>query len=300
MPGNSGSRSAAVCTLSDMTMNEAHEVTAVAIRAAREAGQIALEGFRSPDLEVSRKSDIHDVVTRFDRACEDRIRDVVLAAFPTASLVGEETGSTPGSGSLTWFIDPIDGTSNYARGIAMWAVSIGVARDGEMIAGVVFDPVSEQLFWADERGAFLDSGSGAATRSQPLHSRGFTAPETATVALNFPLARDLVSFPELALEQFAAVTRSFAQVRGLGSTCIALAWVAAGWIDATVSFETNPWDVAAGAFIIRRAGGIYRSYRDGEMLPQSRDHLGPHYYAAVAGGDFALLHEIMVSQSCRP
>lgn len=274
-------------------------IAEVAIRAAREAGAIALEGFRSRDMTIDVKSDMHDLVTRYDGACEEHIRRTILAAFPDSSIVGEESESHPGAGPLTWYVDPIDGTSNFARGIAMWAVSIGVARDGELIAGAVYDPENDQLFWADERGAFLNDGRQG-NGDVPMRSWGYTEPSRATIALNFPLARDLVHYPELALEQFAAVTRSFAQVRGLGSTCIALCWIAAGWIDVTISFDTNPWDVAAGSFIIRQAGGLFRSYHDGEILPEGRDYLGPHYYAAVPGGDFELLHEIMCTQSMRP
>ncbi|WP_029746588.1 inositol monophosphatase family protein [Leucobacter chironomi] len=290
--------------MSDTGLHEGRMVVETAIRAAHEAGAIALDGFRGRDLGLDVKTDMHDVVTRYDRAAEAHIRGVILERFPDSAIVGEEEGETSGAGPLTWYLDPIDGTSNFARGIAMWAVSIGVAVDGEMVAGVIYDPVAGQLFWADDRGAFLAErpvdAADALARCRPLQSSGSTAPSRATVALNFPLARDLVHFPELALEQYAEVTRTFAQVRGLGSTCIALAWIAAGWLDATVSFETNPWDVAAGAFIIRRAGGVYRSYAHGEILPERGDHLGPHYYAAVAGGDFELLHEIMRTQSRRP
>ena len=262
------------------------------MRIAREAGAIALEGFRSPELEIGVKKDIHDVVTRYDGAAERHIREAILAARPDSTIIGEEEGAHPGEGRLTWFVDPIDGTSNFARGIAMWAVSIGVALDGEVVAAAVYDVANEQMFWADDRGAFVNE--------QPLRSRGAVSPSEATVAMNFPLARDLVHHPDLALEQFARVTREFAQVRGLGSTCIALCWIAAGWVDATVSFETNPWDVAAAAFIVRRAGGVYVAYRDGEPLPPSRDYDGPHYYAAVADARFDVLHEIMRTQSRRP
>lgn len=280
-------------------VSETIQITDCAIRVAREAGAIAIAGFRSADLGTDTKSDIHDLVTRFDRECEAHIRRVILDVFPGSSIVGEEEAALAGSGPLTWFVDPIDGTSNFARGIAMWAVSIGVAFDGEMIVGVIFDPVSGQLFWADERGAFLRSREFEG-EDQPLRSAGSSDPAQATVALNFPLARDLVHFPELALEQFAKVTRSFAQVRGLGSTCITLCWIAAGWLDVTISFETNPWDVAAGAFIIRRAGGVFHGYRDGLIVEESRSYLAPHYYAAVASGEFETLHEIMRSQSLRP
>lgn len=285
-----------------------NRVTETAIRAAIEAGEIAHEGFRSPGLRARQKQDMHDIVTRYDLACEQRIREVILADFPDATILGEETGEVRGSDAFSWYVDPIDGTSNFARGIAMWAVSIGVARDGTLIAGVIVDPVAGHVFWADERGAFLRTRIGAIERGErtvwgedrPLRSTGHRHAGEATVALNFPLARDLVHFPDLALEQFAQVTRSFAQVRGLGSTCITLAWIAAGWLDATISFETHPWDVAAGAFIIRQAGGEFLGYRAGSQVSAEVAHLAPHYYAGVAEGEFALLHEIMRSQSMRP
>jgi len=278
----------------DMAADES-PVTATAIRAARAAGLLALEGFRRRDLSIETKTDMHDLVTEYDRACEARIREIILADFPESRIVGEEEGNSSGEGPLTWYVDPIDGTSNFARGIAMWAVSIGVAQGGEMIAGVIFDPSNDHLFWADERGAFID----AAGRREPLQSWGQTDPSRATIALNFPLARDLASEPGVALEQFERVTRSYAQLRGLGSTCIALCWIAAGWIDGTISTETNPWDVAAGSYLIRRAGGVYHGYANGRIVPESQDYLAPHYFASIPGADFALLHEILRDQSAR-
>ena len=278
-------------------MNRVHGITEFAIRIAREAGQIAMAGFRDPDLDVSAKQSIHDVVTQLDRTCEEHISGEILAAYPDSSIVGEEGGSSEGTGILTWFIDPIDGTSNFARGVALWAVSIGIAQDGEVVAGVVFDPVADHLFWADDRGAFLADGRG---NTWPIHSRGASEPAQATVAMNFPLPRDLAHLPDLALEQFAQVTREFAQVRMLGSTCITLCWIAAGWIDATVSFETSPWDVAAAGFIVRQAGGTYLGFRDGAAQPARGDHLQPHYYAAVPGAYYPTLLEIMRTQSTRP
>lgn len=279
-------------------MHSAPNITTTAIHAAREAAVVALEGFRSHDLKTEEKADKHDLVTAYDLACEQRICEVILAAYPGSTIVAEESETLVGDGELTWYIDPIDGTSNFARGIALWAISIGVARDGKMISGVVFDAVHGQIFWADERGAFLrDEKVG---EDQPLQSSGYTDAAQATVALNFPLARDLVHRPQLALEQFAEVTKSFAQVRSLGSTCIALAWVAAGWLDVTISFETNPWDIAAGAFIIRRAGGIFHGYDfDGSIVTASHDYESAHYYAAVEGAEFESLHQIMRTQSSR-
>lgn len=261
-------------------------------RIALEAGSIAMEGFRHRDLGIDLKKDFHDMVTQYDRACEEYIRGEILEHYPDSSIVGEEEGSTEGAGRLTWHIDPIDGTANFARGIAMWAVSIGVMLDGEPVVGVVYDPPNDHLFWADDRGAFLGDA--------PMRSWGFTEPAQATVVLNFPLPRDLIHLPELALRQFAEVTEQFAQVRALGSSCISLCWVAAGWVDATISFEANSWDVAASAYIIRQAGGTYLTYANGEPQPERHDYENPHYYAAAPGGNFAVLHEIMRTQSQRP
>lgn len=275
------------------------KITEVAITAALEAGAIAFEGFRAADLEIDIKADKHDLVTRYDRACEAHIRRVILEAFADSSIVGEEDGAHVGTGALTWYVDPIDGTANFASGIALWAVSIGVARDGEMIAGVIYDPVSGQLFWSDERGAFLREQFGQG-EDRPMRSRGHADAGEATVALNFPLARDLVHFEALALAQYAEITREFGQVRGLHSTCIALAWVAAGWVDATISFETSPWDVTAGCYIIRRAGGSFLGYLDGAPVAEGESHLSPHYYAVGSGADYELLREVMRTQSLRP
>lgn len=268
------------------------ELSAFTIRIAREAGALAMEGFRSRELGIDLKQDFHDMVTKYDRACEEHIRAAILGAYPDSTIVGEEDGASEGSGRLAWHIDPIDGTANFARGMALWAVSIGVAIDGEMVVGVVYDPANDHLFWADDRGAFLGD--------EPMQSWGFADPARATVVMNFPLPRDLVHLPDLALEQFADASRQFAQVRALGSSCISLCWVAAGWVDATLSFEANSWDVAASAFIIRRAGGGYRTYLGGEEQPEERDYLNPHYYATIPNGDFPILEEIMRTQSRRP
>ncbi|MDI6022066.1 inositol monophosphatase family protein [Leucobacter sp. UT-8R-CII-1-4] len=282
-------------------MSEFQRATEVAIRAALGAGEIALQGFRARDLKIDVKSDMHDLVTHYDGACESYIREAILAAYPDSSIIGEENEAVAGVGRLSWFVDPIDGTANFARGIALWAISIGVALDGELIAGVIFDPANAQLFWADERGAFLrDTRVPGAAVDRPMRSWGYTVPAQATLALNFPLARDLAYRPELALSQFAEITQNFGQIRGLHSTCIALAWVAAGWVDATISFETSPWDVSAGAYIIRRAGGVFTGYRGGQAVPAAESHLAPHYFAAVPGAEFAMLHEVMRTQSMRP
>lgn len=272
--------------------NDIQELAQFTVRIAREAGAIAMEGFRNRDLGIDLKKDFHDMVTKYDRACEEHVRGEIMRAHPDSTIIGEEEGESEGTGRLTWYIDPIDGTANFARGMALWTVSIGVARDGEMVAGAVYDPPNGHMFWADDRGAFLND--------EPMRSWGFPTAEQATVGANFPLPRDLIHKRELALEQFAQVTEDFAQVRALGSATSGLCWVAAGWLDAAFSFEAHSWDIAASGFIIRQAGGVFQTYRDGEIVPESESHLHPHYIATVPSADFPLLHEILRTQSTRP
>lgn len=262
----------------------------IAESAARGAGAIALEGFRSRDLVIDEKVDFHDPVTLFDRRSEEHIRDVVEREVPDSRIVGEEGGAT-GDGAVTWYIDPIDGTANFASGIALWTVSIAAAVDGEVVAGVVYDPVADRMFLADERGAFLDG--------EPLHAAGATTAERATIIPGFVSPRDLRTFRAEALDAFGQLLETFAHVRTFGSSAISLCHVAAGWADATFSFDSSPWDVAAAAFILRQSGGVYRTYAAGEQRSAASDHLAAHYFGAVRDADFPLIDRIMREHSAR-
>lgn len=267
------------------------ELAQIAQEAARGAGALALEGFRSKGMGIDEKANFHDLVTVYDVRAEQFIRGVIEKELPDSRIVGEEGGAS-GAGDVTWYIDPIDGTSNFARGIALWAVCIGAAVDGEVVAGVVYDPVADNMFVADERGAFLNG--------EALRSEGATTPERATVLASFPLPRDLVHLRAEALEAYAELEDTYSHVRDLGSSAITLTHVAAGWADAVFSFEASPWDVAAPAFILKRAGGIYRTYGEGAELAKESDHLHRHYYGTVAGADFPLIESLMRRQSTRP
>ncbi|WP_221583434.1 inositol monophosphatase family protein [Microbacterium sp. G2-8] len=262
----------------------------IAETAARGAGAIALEGFRVRDLVVDEKRDFHDPVTLFDKRSEEHVRAVIEREVPGSRIVGEEGGST-GDGEVTWYIDPIDGTANFASGIALWTVCVAAAIDGEVVAGVVYDPVADQMFRADERGAFLDG--------EPLRAEGATTAERATIVPGFVSHRDLRVRRADALDSFGQLLETFAHVRTFGSSAISLCHVAAGWADATFSLGASPWDVAAAAFILKRAGGDYRTYDAGDELPAASDHLNAHYFGAVRGADFPLIDRIMRQQSGR-
>lgn len=261
--------------------------------AAIAGAAVALQGFRSPGLAVTEKSDKHDLVTEYDSRSEEAIREELLRRHPDSAVLGEEGGSEGvDRARLVWHVDPIDATASFATGLAGWCICIAAEFDGEIVAGVVYDPVAEQMFAADEHGASLNG-------EQELHARGRTRPDQATVVSHFPWPRDLVWAPDAAMEQFRRMTEEFATVRCFGSGALVMCYLAAGWADAVLNLGANSWDVAAGSFILRRAGGEYTAYANGEPVDPRRDHYCGNYVGTVAGAEFPTLHELVRHQSGR-
>lgn len=261
--------------------------SATARRAVLAVGPMLRDGFRN-EMNIDLKADIHDVVTKYDRAAEERIREIIYEDFPGSTIIGEEAGSL-GGGSPTWYVDPIDGTSNFARGIAFWCVSIAAAIDDEVIAGAIYDPVQGNIFTADSTGARLDG--------KLIRSRGYIEPQQATVLAHYPMPADLAVDEENSLRRYAALVNDFSAVRNTSSGALCLAHVAAGWADATFNFGTNAWDVAAGSLLLKLAGGSYHAYRNGEEQPALGDFLAPDYYAHVANAQFPLIERTMLAGS---
>ncbi|MBO9047421.1 inositol monophosphatase [Curtobacterium flaccumfaciens pv. flaccumfaciens] len=274
---------------------------AIAEEAARTVAPDLLAVFRAP-MTISTKRDAHDVVTLHDRAAEEAITAVLTAAVPGSVVLGEEGGTTGGTGStgaaggidtagdngdtgstadpvVRWIVDPIDGTANFARGLAYWCISIAAEVDGEVVAGVVFDPVADHVFAADDDGAWLDGA--------PMHSSS-GPDDAATVLTSFPVQQDLDLLGEAAaFDLLRDLTLRYRHHHSLGSGALNLVHVAAGWSDVTMGFATHPWDVAAGALVLERAGGWFRGFRRGEAV--DRAHLADDYVAAGAGGSHAEL-----------
>jgi len=255
----------------------------IAMETARDAAPVALAGFRKP-ITIDTKRDFHDMVTEFDRATEERIRERLLAAVPASCIVGEE-GGKQGEGDVVWYVDPIDGTANFARGIAFWCISIAAAVDGKVRAGAVYVPVGDLMFHADETGVWLNG--------EPLAARGARKPADATIFGHYPMPGDLQQDAAIALGEYGDLVNAYAAVRNLGSGALSLLHVAAGWADGTFCFATNAWDVAAASFILKQAGGVYHSYCAGEVCPEEGDFLRPHYFGSVAGADFPDIDAIM-------
>lgn len=246
-----------------------------------------LAAFRAP-MDLDYKRDVHDVVTVHDRAAEVTIAKVLQSAVPDSVVVGEE-GGVRGTGRVQWFVDPIDGTANFARGLAYWCVSIGAAVDGEVVAGVVHDPVAGTTFSADDTGFLVDGDPGA--------SRAATRLEHSTALTTYPSAIDLTLDGDRALSEHGWLLRRFGAIRNLGSGALQLAHVAAGWADVSYGFWTNTWDVAAGSLLVRRSGGTYRGWAAGEELAASAAFTGPDYLAVGAGVEHPELAELVARVS---
>ncbi len=253
----------------------------IAEGAARTAGAYLRGAFRA-GMTIDHKRDRHDLVTEHDRASEEIIVPLLLDGAPGSRIVGEEGGVRGGSGPVTWYIDPIDGTSNFAQGLAFFCVVIAAERDGEVVAGVVYDPMADRMFSASDEGAFLDG--------EPLDAGCALPADAATLITGFPTARDLEADGPVALEEFGALVDAFSSVRRTGSGALTIAHVAAGWADSALGSSVNPWDVAASMLILRRAGGDYRPlwYED----EPGADHLAPGFVALRPGAAYPALDAV--------
>lgn len=256
------------------TIARARNLRLLALEAARAAAPALRAAFRG-DIVTEHKSNNHDLVTAQDRASELAIEAVLLAGEPDSRILGEEGGAR-GTGAIEWIVDPIDGTSNFAHGVAFFCISIAAALDGELLAAVVLDPIAELEFSADAEHAYLNGGvlTPGTCAEQPR----------ASLMTDYPSAEAIVLDGAAGLAEFGALVTAFATVRRKVSAALGLAHVAAGWSDATLGLDTNPWDVAAGVLLVQRAGGSYLPYSyDDEARPA---HQAPCFVAFGPGGHF--------------
>jgi myo-inositol-1(or 4)-monophosphatase len=211
---------------------------------AREAGAQLRAAFET-DLKIETKSSPTDLVSEADVAAERLIRERLLAARPDDGMLGEEGSDTPGTSGLRWIVDPLDGTTNFLFGIPQWGVSIAVEDADGMLAGVVYDPMRDEL-WAAERGA------APTLDGRPLEGREH-ASELATALLATGYGYDAAVRAAQA-EITGRLLPRVRDIRRMGSAAIDLAWTAAGRYDAYYERGIKPWDYAAGALICEAAG----------------------------------------------
>jgi myo-inositol-1(or 4)-monophosphatase len=263
------------------------ELARIAETAARATGDRLREAFRSR-LEIEVKRDFHDPVTEHDKAAEETIRAVLAEHTPGSVVVGEEGGvqGEDGAGSadtILWYVDPIDGTANFAAGLPFFCTSIAAVAGGEIVAGVVYDPVRDDMFTAS-----LD---GATCNGERIRSTGPADDRTGVIVTGYPNARELKRAGDEALRNYGRLIESVATVRRPGSAALCLAHVAAGWAAAAYGTSVNAWDVTAGILLVRQAGGTYLPL-NGE--PGAADWEMPGYVACVGGFDLdgSVLSEI--------
>lgn len=224
-----------------MTPGEA-ELLALASRLARAAGDLLRR--RPDDLQVTTKSSPTDAVTVMDRAAERVILDGLAGARPGDAIVSEESPERSGSSGVTWFVDPLDGTVNYLYDLGQYAVSIGVAIDGEPVVGVVFD-VGRRIEYTAVKGA------GASCDGRPIRCSAQAEPAMALVATGFNYDRRLRASQAQAIGRLLPEIRD---IRRMGSAALDLCAVASGQVDAFFEAGMAPWDWTAGAVIAREAG----------------------------------------------
>ena len=242
-----------------------------AIEIAREAGQV-LMAHRGVDFEL--KGDF-DLVTVADRASETLIMKRLRERFPDHGIVAEEGGRAEMQSRLRWYVDPLDGTTNFAHGYPQWNVTLALAREGEVITGVIFDPLNRELF-AAERGA------GARLNGAPIRVSKASSLNDALVSTGFPSRKRHLNVNIHFYYQLAMATHG---VRRGGSAALDLAYTACGRLEAFWEFGLNPWDMAAGILLVQEAGGI-TSGMQGEPID-----LHGRYLVA----DNGLIHEEILS-----
>lgn len=212
---------------------------------ARGAGEILRSNFDAPQ-EVHHKG-IIDIVTEMDKRSEAYLIKEIRSRFPTHRIVAEEAGALAGADGECWYIDPLDGTVNYAHGVPIYCVSVGFVRHGEPVLGAIYDPMQNELFIAEQ-------GAGAWLGEKRLHVSETHDLIQSLLVTGFPY--DLIDTPQNNLQYFEYFTLRSQGVRRLGSAALDLAYVAAGRLDGFWEIRLNPWDVAAGGLMVREAGGI--------------------------------------------
>jgi len=225
---------------------------------AREAGAIARDRFHEPRTIATKTSEI-DLVTDVDHALDRLIRERVRAARPRDALLTEEGGAESGSSGVRWIVDPLDGTTNYAHAFPHFAVSIGVELDGRREAGVVYDPMRDELFSAAR-------GGGAALNGAPIRVSAIGELRRALLATGFAYDVHRARTQNLAhFERFIGCAQA---IRRAGSAALDFAYVACGRFDGYWELHLAPWDVAAGLLLVEEAGGRISDF-DGGPPPAS-------------------------------
>jgi myo-inositol-1(or 4)-monophosphatase len=222
-------------------MNE--HVLQTAIEAAHRAGRVIAERF--PAQRNITVKGYRDIVTEVDTAAESIVIDLIHQRFPDHAILSEEAGGKGIGAGYTWVIDPLDGTTNYARRVPFFCTSIGVLEDDEPLTGAIYDPLRDQTFAAER-------GEGATLNGKPIHASQASPLSHTMLALDWGHSDEVRT---RALDLLLRIAPRCGTVRALGSAALALAYVATGWLDGYFNLALKPWDTAVGTLLIAEAGG---------------------------------------------
>lgn len=255
----------------------------VALAAAKLGAAELTSRYRSEGIRdaATSKGLRRDLVTEADRASEAAILAHLRRECPGDAIVAEETAAKAAPGRRTWIVDPLDGTVNFAHGIPIFCVSIGLVVDGAPTVGVVHAPRMDELFAAE-------SGRGATLNGASIRAAATTRLADAILATGF--AYDIENLADDNLDNLAIVAKAARGIRRLGSAALDLAWVAAGRLDGFWELHLSPWDVAGGAALVRAAGGRVTDMTGGD------DWLYGRHLAATCGG----FHDELLATVKRP
>ena len=220
------------------------------IEISKEVGQLIKNSF-GKDLEIEFKTNELNLVTEADRASERMITEFIKKKYPSHGILAEEGSESNKSAEYLWIIDPLDGTTNFAHGLPIFSVSIGLQKNGETMAGVVYD-INQDIIYTAEKGA------GATANGKKIIVSSNSNLAHSMLVTGFPY--DVKENPDKVFERFIAILKSSRAVRRLGSAAIDFCYVAKGVFDGFWEVHLHPWDICAGKLILEEAGGIVTDF----------------------------------------
>ena len=239
--------------------NKFSELTNKAAETAVAAGKILLDGFGT-NFKISSKEGRNNLVTEYDLKSEKFIIDQLHTAFPKHTFLAEESGISKFNNNeqeIVWVIDPLDGTVNYAHNLPVFSVSIAACRGKEILCGVIYQPVLNELFIAEQN-------NGSYMNGKRIHVSDSEKFPSSFLVTGFPY--NVNSNPQYCIDSFVDIILEGIPIRRLGSAAMDLAYVACGRFDGFFEINLKPWDVAAGALLVKEAGGIVTQYDNSEYF----------------------------------
>ena len=221
----------------------------------REVGQEASRQYRRRDTLAVETKGLQDLVSETDRACEDEIVSALARMFPDDAFLGEERGLQNSGGDATWVIDPIDGTANFLRGIPLWCVSLGLVFGNVPILGMIYNPVTDELYAAKR-------GNGATLNRSRIKVSAVTKLNEARMGIGFSYRRPVAPHARAV----SALLEAHCEYSRLGSGALGMAMTADGRLDGYWEAHINIWDVADGLCIVKEAGGWTNDFMSGDVF----------------------------------